>query len=179
MNVSNNNDNEDHEVKNKWTQTLVGKTWDRLLDDQRAFKYLRYPSGWSDILLVLEIGFWMIRYTSGWSDILLDDQICFWVTQYPSRSSNILLSGPSVCVCVCARARTCTHARSLQSCLSLCNSMDCSLPGSSVHGIFQTKIAEWVAMSFNRGFNPEPRIEPTSPVSPTSSNMFVDDKISY
>ena len=34
-----------------------------------------------------------------------------------------------------------------QSCLTLCNPMDCSLPGSSVHGIFQTRILEWVSLS--------------------------------
>ena len=37
-----------------------------------------------------------------------------------------------------------------QLCLTLCNPMDCSLPGSSVHGIFQARILEWVAMSFSR-----------------------------
>ena len=38
-----------------------------------------------------------------------------------------------------------------QSCLTLCNPMDCNLPGSSVHGIFQAGILEWVAISFSRG----------------------------
>ena len=38
-----------------------------------------------------------------------------------------------------------------QSCLTLCNPMDCSLPGSSVHGIFQASILEWVAIFFSRG----------------------------
>ena len=38
-----------------------------------------------------------------------------------------------------------------QSCLTLCNSLDCSLPGSSVHGIFQARILEWVATPFFRG----------------------------
>ena len=38
-----------------------------------------------------------------------------------------------------------------QSCLTLCDSMDCSLPGSSVHGILQARILEWVAMPFSRG----------------------------
>ena len=37
-----------------------------------------------------------------------------------------------------------------QWCPSLCNPMDCSLPGSSVHGIFQAKILEWVAIAFSR-----------------------------
>ena len=38
-----------------------------------------------------------------------------------------------------------------QSCPTLCNSMDCSPPGSSVHGIFQARILEWVAIYFSRG----------------------------
>ena len=37
-----------------------------------------------------------------------------------------------------------------QSCPTLYNPMDCSLPGSSVHGIFQARILEWVAISFSR-----------------------------
>ena len=45
----------------------------------------------------------------------------------------------------------CMHAQSLQSCLILCNPMDCNLPGSSVHGIHQARILEWVAMSSSRG----------------------------
>ena len=38
-----------------------------------------------------------------------------------------------------------------QSCPALCNPMDCSLPGSSVHGIFQATILEWIAISFSSG----------------------------
>ena len=37
-----------------------------------------------------------------------------------------------------------------QSCLTLCNPVDCSLPDSSVHGILQARILEWVAISFSR-----------------------------
>ena len=36
-------------------------------------------------------------------------------------------------------------------CLTLCNPMDSSLPGSSVHGILQAGIQEWVAIPFSRG----------------------------
>ena len=43
------------------------------------------------------------------------------------------------------------QAQSLQSCLILCNPMDCSLPGSSVHGILQKRIMEWVVIPFSRG----------------------------
>ena len=38
-----------------------------------------------------------------------------------------------------------------QLCPTLCNAMDCSLPGSSVHGIFQARILEWLAISFSKG----------------------------
>jgi len=38
-----------------------------------------------------------------------------------------------------------------QLCPTLCHPMDCSLLGSSVHGIFQAKVLEWVAISFSRG----------------------------
>ena len=42
-------------------------------------------------------------------------------------------------------------AKSLQSCLTLCDPMDCSLPGSSIHGIFQARVLEWGAIAFSKG----------------------------
>ena len=51
-------------------------------------------------------------------------------------------NGSSVFMC-------CTEL--LQSCPALCDPIDCSLPGSSVHGILQAKILEWVAVPFSRG----------------------------
>ena len=38
-----------------------------------------------------------------------------------------------------------------QWCLTLCDPMDCNLPGSSIHGIFQARIVEWIVISFSRG----------------------------
>ena len=46
-----------------------------------------------------------------------------------------------------------------QSCPTLCDPMDCSLPGSSVHGIFQARILEWIAIPFSRGSS-NPGIKP-------------------
>ena len=54
----------------------------------------------------------------------------------------------------------CMHAKSLQSCLTLCDPMDHSLPGSSVHGILQERIPEWVAIFFSRGVFPAPGSSP-------------------
>ena len=48
-----------------------------------------------------------------------------------------------MCVCVCARL-------GIQSCLILCDPVDCHPPGSSVHRILQARILEWVAILFSR-----------------------------
>ena len=49
-----------------------------------------------------------------------------------------------------------------QSCPTLCNPMDCIPPGSSVHGILQTRKLEWVAIFFSKGSS-YPGIEPGFP----------------
>ena len=51
---------------------------------------------------------------------------------------------------------------SVLSGVGLCDPMDCSPPGSSVHGIFQAGILEWVVICYSRGF-PNPEIESASP----------------
>ena len=40
-------------------------------------------------------------------------------------------------------------AKSLQTCPTLCDPMDCSLPGFSIHGIFQARVLEWVVIAFS------------------------------
>ena len=49
------------------------------------------------------------------------------------------------------RSLACMGVKSLLSCLTLCDPMDCSPPGSSVHGILHARILEWVARPFSRG----------------------------
>ena len=53
-----------------------------------------------------------------------------------------------VCVCVCAHVYVCMSVA--QPCLTLCYPMNCSPPGSSVYGILQARIVEWVALPFSR-----------------------------
>ena len=48
----------------------------------------------------------------------------------------------------------CMRSQLFQPCPTFCNSMDCSLPGSSVHGILQARILEWVAIHFSRRIFP-------------------------
>ena len=47
------------------------------------------------------------------------------------------------------RVYAATAAKSLQSCPTPSDPMDCSLPGSSVHGIFQARVLEWGAIAFS------------------------------
>ena len=56
----------------------------------------------------------------------------------------------------------------IQSCPTLCDPMDCSLPDSSVHGILQVRILEWVVIS-SLGDLPDPGIEPWSPALQANS----------
>ena len=71
-------------------------------------------------------------------------------------------------MCVCVRTRVCVcldregerekqyifirlaaAAKLLQSCLTLCDPVDGSLPGSSIHGVFQARVLEWGAIAFS------------------------------
>ena len=66
----------------------------------------------------------------------------------PPASTHLFSLGPfAYSIYISAAAA----ANSLQSCLTLCNPMDCSPPGSSVHGIFQARILQWVAIPSSRG----------------------------
>ena len=47
-----------------------------------------------------------------------------------------------------------SESEDAQLCPTVCNPMDCSPPSSSIHGIFQARIVEWVAISFSRGSSP-------------------------
>ena len=78
-------------------------------------------------------------------------------TQHKVKTCQIGWNLQKVC-----RGTVCTLTRHLslsvdvcvlgaQSCLTLCNPIDCNPPGSSVHGILQVRILEWVAIPFSRG----------------------------
>ena len=62
-------------------------------------------------------------------------------------------------------------AKSLQSCPTLCDSLDCSLPDSSVHGVLQARTLG-VASPSSRGSSRPTGIEPTSLLSPALAGRF-------
>ena len=61
-------------------------------------------------------------------------------------TNSVAIVHPQVC-----RLLLCTHTKSLQSCLTLCDTVDCSSRSSSVQGILQARILEWIAIFFSRG----------------------------
>ena len=75
----------------------------------------------------------------------LSDELFSW--NFPQQKRAVVYKvtppSPGDCCCCCRLVN--------KSCLTLCDPTDCSLPGSSVHGISQTKLLEWVAISFSRG----------------------------
>ena len=84
-----------------------------------------------------------------------------WITiLYTCELYNIV---HQLCLCVCPRL--------LQLCSILCDPMDRSLPGSSIHGISQARILEWLPFPFAGGL-PNLGIEPMSSVSPTLAGRF-------
>ena len=65
----------------------------------------------------------------------------------------------------------CVSAKLLQLCPTLCSSMDCGPPGSSVHGILQARTLEWVAMSSSRGSS-QSRDQTWVSISPALAGRF-------
>ena len=69
--------------------------------------------------------------------------LCPW--DFPGKSTGV------GCHCLLQEKTAIVNSEVSQSCLTLCNPMDCSLLGFSVHGIFQAIVLEWIAISFSRG----------------------------
>ena len=81
-----------------------------------------------------------------------------WGSWFPIPTANITAYGTTLLAVRLPTERLedhifvwCLESEVAQSCLTLCDLMDCSLPGSSVHEIFQARVLEWVAISFSRG----------------------------
>ena len=79
----------------------------------------------------------LISFRMDWLDLLAVQRTLKSLLQHHSSKASILQHSAA--------------AKSLQSCLTLCNPIDGSPPGSSVPGILQARTLEWVAISFSRG----------------------------
>ena len=87
----------------------------------------------------------------------------FFIKEGVSVKFNILLNkqNPFICIIYLVASSKAISQISLkvksesevaQSCPTLCDPMDCSLPGFSIHGNFQARILEWVAISFSANY---------------------------
>ena len=61
-------------------------------------------------------------------------------------------------------------AKSLQSCPTLCDPIDCSPPGSPIHGILQARTLEWVAISFSNAWKGKVKVKSLSRVRPSATS---------
>ena len=93
----------------------------------------------SCLLRITIVGFLM---PLSWKPLLVYFFQLFFYFRWKGKSSPFYF--------IFARSRI-SESEVAQSCPTLCDPMDCSLPGSSVHGILQARILEWVAISFSRG----------------------------
>ena len=74
------------------------------------------------------------------------------ISKYRTRKGMAVRFSKKVSISVTLqRTKSCASKVKLLSRATLCDPMDCSPPGSSVHGIVQAKVQEWVAISFSRG----------------------------
>ena len=94
--------------------------------------------------LIKEIICEYLLYILGMSGLPLPSQ---WVANPGNSGLQLKMLSLDVCVCVCAHAHACTVA---QSCPTLWGPMDCSLPSSCAHGIFQVRILKGDAISYSR-----------------------------
>ena len=70
----------------------------------------------------------------------------------PARHSIMITGADEIKLTVLGSTHILESEREVtQSCPTLCDPMDCSLPGSSLHGILQARVLEWVAISFSGG----------------------------
>ena len=105
-------------------------------------------------------------------------RICKLAIPTPSESRMLTMSSAPFTwepTCVTSPASSLSQCNAngnrAQSCPTLCDPTDCPPPGFSVHGIFQARILEWVAISYSRGSS-QPRVEPVSSVAPASAGEF-------
>ena len=113
--------------------------------------------GWSigasasaSVLLVNIQGGFPLVLTALRLGILTSVLLCFLSANVCCMQCSFVLVLPTLICCCCLVTQSCDSVNwATQS--TLWNSMDCSLPGSSVHGISQTRIVGWVAISFSRG----------------------------
>ena len=136
----------DQEDKRRRLKSLKRRPWLQKSKEQLKNKYqvmCRMDSAWQAGRCCLSQ--WGVMLPDEWLEVVSGWflRLC---TLHPHEACTILpeLSIPGIisffyCACVLVT----------QSCLTLCDTMHCSPPGCSVHGVFQARVLEWVASAFS------------------------------
>ena len=104
----------------------------------------------SGVFLYIDHSKWLLTdkmftfYSIGWNLLFKQSSLALYFKIIILFHCFDFFSESQLCMCVCGYSVG-------QSCLTLCDPMDCSPSGSSVCGILQARILEWVAISFSRG----------------------------
>ena len=72
----------------------------------------------------------------------------------------------------CMKVKSQSESEVGQSCLTLSDPMDCSLPGSSIHGIFQARVLEWGAIAFSNAWKWKVKVKLLSRVRPLATSWI-------
>ena len=121
--------------------------------------HIRWPKNWSFSFSICSSNEYsgLISFRMDWLDLLAVQGTLKTLLQHYSSKASIFrhsaffivqLSHPHM-ITGKTIALTAAAAKSLQSCLTLCDPIDGTLPGSSVPGILQARTLEWVAISFS------------------------------
>ena len=107
---------------------------------------------------ILRQNFWSARVQG-----MMPEVRCEWCSRRDGAPKSLTFGGPACCILLLTWEAAPSLSQGAvgmslyvliaQSCLTPCNSVDCSSPGSSVHGILQARILEWVAIPFSKGYS--------------------------
>ena len=117
---------------------------------------MRWPKYWSfsfSIIPSKEIP-GLISFRMDWLDLLAVQGTLKSLLQHHSSKASIFFMAESEEELKSLLMKVKVESEVAQSCPTLCDPIDCSLPGSSLHGILQARVLEWVAISFSRGSSP-------------------------
>ena len=119
---------------------------------------IRWPKYWSFSISPSNEYSRFISFRMDWLDLLAVQGTLKSLLQHHSskasilwRSAFLMVQLSHLCMTTGKTMQGKKESEAAQSCLTLCDPMDYSLPGFSIHGIFQARVLEWVAISFFRG----------------------------
>ena len=106
-----------------------------------------FPLGWTGLISLQSEGLSRVfSNTTVWKHQFFSAQLSLW-----SNSQCLYMTTGKTKALTIQTFVSKVKMLVAQSCLTLCNPLDCSPPGSSVHGILQARILEWVAIPFSKG----------------------------